>query len=120
MTAANKPENQKTQGGLSDLGQITFRTKRAPNGIDCFVEMGIYTACIDSKCTGKDWDLRTWASLNYGMFNLCMALDDITSPEKARRDSAKKRIREWAAWGRAVNEEAMRRIREFEAQEDQQ
>lgn len=23
MTAANKPENQKTQGGLSDLGQIS-------------------------------------------------------------------------------------------------
>lgn len=120
MTTSNKPENQKTQGSLCDLGQITFEPKRHDGELLCFIrhkQSSWRTIAVGYDTTSKAAALDTYATMVGSQFDLAMELAGITSTSKDSRESAKKEVKRFASIGLEILTEAFRQMREFEAQE---
>lgn len=108
MTTANKPENQKNAGCLSDLGQITFTpfsyAGRRLVRIEKVLQQGVQTATLSEDCAGVMSLFISIAATLDGQTiqGLSLTLADLISTRKEDRAWGKKKTKALADEGQAI------------------
>lgn len=125
MKTSTTAQNQNSQQGGRDLGQISIKTRFLKSGDIyegwwaevmnkdrhevTFWEGHTAPSKADLIAWGHEWE-EGFATLPVRTWRLAAALADLTSKSKGDRDYAKSNIREWAAIGAAVHSLAMAAI----------